>query len=686
MLTGKKQKEKTHEQLLEEAIAQIPIYSKEWSNYNLSDPGITMLENLSAFAALQQDELNQVTDEVRFALLKMAGFTPKEGQAARVLLLEQGSGGKREIPMGQKVYAQDICYEFVQNQLTRAKIKKICRCSKETQQDLSALLLEFGVPGGLPFLDRGAPRGQKLRFYIEDIPGDGQDIIFYVEVQKEFPRNPLMEGEENPFVRVEWKIYTRQGYVAVPVRDLTHGFLFSGPIHLKVPREAVPGEEGCYLAEAEIIWEEYDIPPKIRCIRGLMNEAVQMDTKAALLEFPGTKQIEIRHYLEKEGQLFVYGLEPDGFYYEYKEAGNRTYRRLDESSGSLWLELNPESEDKIPQAALPEKVLVILYSQEMLQHRCLGTLYGYDRQQLDWPLAEPALQGKLTLLASKPSKAGIQYSLVHPGEGELKISYKEAEGKLVVEECGGFEGALLYLAECSVYRGREGNVLPQNTFWTETAEGRYCFENYDSGAEGRSAEGLEELKGRFQEDLDTPRTLVTREDCETLVKQIPGLSIHKVRAAAEHGENTIRIVIKPNSQSPRPKLSQLYIKRVQHFLEERRMLTAKILVEQPVHVPIDVSGIIYVKPHYENSRETIEALIREKLDFVSTDRGFGGLLSYAGLYRAIEGLECVGGIYELKLIPSDMSRVSLVGMDIRLRENCLCYPGLISLELSKYQL
>ncbi|MBR3525085.1 MAG: hypothetical protein IKO11_04495, partial [Lachnospiraceae bacterium] len=44
---------KTYEELMTEALAEIPLFSSEWTNYNVSDPGITILENLSAFSALQ---------------------------------------------------------------------------------------------------------------------------------------------------------------------------------------------------------------------------------------------------------------------------------------------------------------------------------------------------------------------------------------------------------------------------------------------------------------------------------------------------------------------------------------------------------------------------------------------------------------------------------------------------------
>ena len=60
MLVPKSIKQKTHEELMEENLGKIPIYSNEWTNYNASDPGITMLEYLSAFQIIQQNSMNDV--------------------------------------------------------------------------------------------------------------------------------------------------------------------------------------------------------------------------------------------------------------------------------------------------------------------------------------------------------------------------------------------------------------------------------------------------------------------------------------------------------------------------------------------------------------------------------------------------------------------------------------------------
>ena len=57
--------DKSYEDILAEAISQIPLYSDEWTNYNNSDPGITVVQNLSAFSLLQQAAINEITDPIR---------------------------------------------------------------------------------------------------------------------------------------------------------------------------------------------------------------------------------------------------------------------------------------------------------------------------------------------------------------------------------------------------------------------------------------------------------------------------------------------------------------------------------------------------------------------------------------------------------------------------------------------
>lgn len=86
MLNSINLNDKSYEDLLAEAIARIPLYSNEWTNFNRSDPGITALQNLSAFNLLQQTSINEVTDPIRRQLLKLLGYEAKENQDATLFL------------------------------------------------------------------------------------------------------------------------------------------------------------------------------------------------------------------------------------------------------------------------------------------------------------------------------------------------------------------------------------------------------------------------------------------------------------------------------------------------------------------------------------------------------------------------------------------------------------------------
>ena len=99
MLSSINLNDKDYDQFMAEAIAQIPLYSREWTNLNASEPGITILENLSAFSALQQSEINEVTDKIKWKLLALAGFEPVKGEPATAYL--QQKAAQQDMESGQ---------------------------------------------------------------------------------------------------------------------------------------------------------------------------------------------------------------------------------------------------------------------------------------------------------------------------------------------------------------------------------------------------------------------------------------------------------------------------------------------------------------------------------------------------------------------------------------------------------
>ena len=70
--------------LIEEAKALIPRYNREWTNFNPSDPGITMVELLSWFTDMTLFRLNQVPEENYKKFLTLAGCPWDENKGLEV--------------------------------------------------------------------------------------------------------------------------------------------------------------------------------------------------------------------------------------------------------------------------------------------------------------------------------------------------------------------------------------------------------------------------------------------------------------------------------------------------------------------------------------------------------------------------------------------------------------------------
>ena len=111
MLNPKMIPGKTYDQLMEENLGKIPIYSDEWTNFNPADPGITILENLSAFQVLQQAQREHVPEAVRAKLVQLLGYQPQKGSGARVYLEPRGVQENFLIPADQRFMVGNISFE-----------------------------------------------------------------------------------------------------------------------------------------------------------------------------------------------------------------------------------------------------------------------------------------------------------------------------------------------------------------------------------------------------------------------------------------------------------------------------------------------------------------------------------------------------------------------------------------------
>lgn len=694
MLNDRNLDDKTYEELMAEALLQIPLYSDEWTNYNPSDPGITILENLTAFEILQQNYINQVTPAIVQNLLKLAGFQAEKGRCARVLLAAENVQEPLKLPADQKFYLGDLCFETNRNlELKTCRFLGIYGVRDGKTYDCSHLLdREVCVPA---YVFGTSPKaGDSLWITADSLPGPGEELIFYMTSADRYNRNPFMEKGKNTFASMKWECYTAEGFVEMNVRDYTGCFLVSGEIRMRLPDgAAVPcpqSPDGGYAIRATLQRAEYDVRPKLVAADGFLFEAWQKDTRSACYTFNRVSGASLSSSLIKEGYVTVFCKEEKGSSYK-RYVSART--RRGEEKGRFYEEEEHEdgsctwSFDKRRFGYGPEKVKnaikIVVYSEEVMRQYALGTVLGNDRQTIKLP-AQHIVADSFCIIARRIDDNGEEiYDFVRPGrygEDDLSYSLYENEGKIVIEDAGDYIGASLFMGTLSVTRGSEGNIRGGNQFTGEGLSPAIRFYNPKPGTGGCFRETLEEVKKRFLKDLKTPYTAVTAEDYEKLVQRTPELCIHKVKAFMNESRNMVRIAVKPGTDEEFPALPDTYRRMIEKQLEDKRLLTTRIEIVPPVYTPIDVHGTVYVKRQYENSLELIEQAIRKKIDYIHSQRNFGEVLKFDEVFHEIEALDCVEFVYELSMHPQNPSLARLVEADIVPNENCLCYAGNIVLQ------
>ncbi len=71
--------------LVEEGLALIPRYARKWTDHNISDPGVTLIELFAWRTESSVYRINRTTDRQRMKFLSLIGFAPRPPLAARAM-------------------------------------------------------------------------------------------------------------------------------------------------------------------------------------------------------------------------------------------------------------------------------------------------------------------------------------------------------------------------------------------------------------------------------------------------------------------------------------------------------------------------------------------------------------------------------------------------------------------------
>jgi predicted phage baseplate assembly protein len=306
--------------LVDEGRALIPLYAPEWTDHNLHDPGITLLDLFAWVAEMDIYQLDRIPDAHKRKFLALVGITPEPPRAARtVVSFTLLQGAALDLPAGVELEGTDPVglptgfrtlepITVVPGQLEQVLVRNGSGRRDVTEE--LRLGESVGLFGDVP--ERGAelylgfrdpwPQDRPVRlFFLFAGPrtgeGERRRLIEETEARRRECRPPFSdspcpraraasqlseEQTENlpPHhgVRLVWEFLTRAGSETVwrpfrsfEVEDGTRAFTLDGRVILHLPRAmATPGPDLDFLSDrlyyVRVRFEAgaYDAPPRLR--------------------------------------------------------------------------------------------------------------------------------------------------------------------------------------------------------------------------------------------------------------------------------------------------------------------------------------------------------------------------------------------------------------------------------------
>jgi predicted phage baseplate assembly protein len=623
--------DREYAEILEDARKLIPVHSDEWTDHNVHDPGITILETLAWLAETYIYQLDRVTDAHRRKYLKLMGVRPRPPIPATANLRLRAPEGRQgdEIPEGEAVTVDDgsgftgVFETTKPVTLTRARIERVVTVHPAGRTDNSTANETYGMQF-LAFGER-AVRGSTMYLGFDSDPfvAAVENIVdvtvdFHDDGLPEIVPHEADDPEFRPSVGVSWQYCTDyddwtsdSAWEEFRVRrDQTKKLYQGGTVALE-KTEGWTGEKGRILDQDDrFVWirctvEEpgYEIPPPLNSVR--------MDV------------VPVRH----ESRIADEELRrPDG--------GTETTARPGQT---FVFERSPVLEAEIA--------------------------VGDERWEevADFDASGP----DDTHYVIDSSREAIRF-----GNG--------VGGKVP-------EAGQTVVAETYVYGGGEGGNVPRSSSCRfERAEFSDIAVSLEDKAEGGAdAESVEAALRRLREDLETPYQTVTFEDYRHVAIHTPGLRFGRAQALMERGEDTarneVRVVVVPYSPLARARPSRGFLDVVRRHVEKHRLLTDRVTVEAPTYVGISVRAELRIAPeHAAEGRTTeVETALDGFLDPLDGYDGdgwpFGRPVYKSELYEVIEGIEGVDVVFDVSISARGEATTDVNG-NVRFGDSALPYP------------
>lgn len=687
MLQSRNLDDQTFDAIVEHAVSRLPQLCPQWTNYNPSDPGITLIELLAWYKELQQFHMNVYTDQMKRKLLKLAGerIRPAASAGCRIRSLTPGTarrrGARLETPEG-------IVFELEEPLPAHpAEVREIFLGRDGDWEEVSPIL-QTGRAGVDAFFYGGAYRSE-LRIGLELFGLETLSLWFEVAEPGEPPRCPFASADQRP----RELVWTLEGAgQTVPLTDETHALSQSGLVTLAVPPEW-RGENQHAVRYLRVALSDAGCEENVilRAVSGAKFRAAQQETWSAAKALTVTPEQDCTIYFEdaaaEDGAFTLFLRKKDGWEQcdvkEVLPGTDKTGVQLD-ASGAV--------EDGEPNlfavCSDPVHYTDLFFDSDGLPGQTLRLDLGGRKLRTD----------RLTLVCDTLCRDGaIRPQLWHCvedlyacGPRDRAFTYDAAREELTFGNGG--NGAVvprgeaaIFLAELVLTEGSGGNI---------PAGQRLCFpdgeavEN-DAASGGRDQETTAEAAARLLVRMKEQHPCVTTEDYEELACAAPGLRVERAKAlpgydpkepTGQSRRPVVTLVVVPASEREKPMPDERFLQQVRRHMETMRPVGTLLHVVPPRYVGVTLTVRLQTSGPVQETdiRHAAEQCLRVRRD----GRNIGDLVSAAELAAEFQKLSGVLAVRRVELASSAQGCVQTVTGDLTLPRDCA--PFLQSCDVLAY--
>jgi predicted phage baseplate assembly protein len=551
------------DQIVSEGRALLPRLAPHWSDYNTSDPGITLMELLGSRLEQTLYRLDRTPAALARGFARRVGVAPLAAQVAEAVLLVAAQNAPLVLAAGTQVGAADGAAIFQTAEalaLSPAVLVRVVAESDVTaaNQAGDAPWLPFGAepaPGSALYLGFDRPLGTagspvRLYSWSADPAGDRELRARLIAEQEAMQADaahcaagcsPAASAWDQHYsVRTAWEFYNGGAWAALKdVVDTTRAFSLSGAIEFKAPAGHLPGgpDPLRFFIRCRLLRGSYECPPRL--------------CKVA------HNAVAARHAVDI-AQPEVLG----------KSLGHACAR--------------------YPLGARP----VVPNSTALVVATASGPDTSWS-EVASWD-ASGAHDKHYLLDAAAGTITGGNGALarVFAADALLTISYRVgggAGGNLAPRTLVRAVDSALNSAR---YQAANGGASPD---WSKLAV-RQPFQALG----GADAEDPDTTKTRaFAAAFDMNRA-VTCDDFERLAKEVPGVPVARAHALANYhpslpcidAAGCVSVIVVPACPGYRALPSDDFLAAVQRYLDRRRTLTTEVHVRPPSYLQLELSATL----------------------------------------------------------------------------------------------